>query len=138
VQRILDRAGVSGAPEDLHRLAYRDRHGDVYLPLDAAVGLARVFAAAEPQTVVAYLDDQEEEMRVRGNQPGERWWHDYLREQSPGFALARQWTGLEQAGLLLCQEIARLRSLVSRAASEFRAAGAEQKSRRLLRALDGH
>ncbi len=89
LQRIIDRAGLTSAPADLHPLAYRDRHGDVHLPLEATVELARAFAAAEPTTVIGYLDDQEEEMRLRGNQPGERWWHSYLREKAPGFALAR-------------------------------------------------
>jgi hypothetical protein len=52
------------------RVRYRDRHGDGHLPLDATVALARAFAAAEPQTVVSYLDDSEEELRLKGNQPG--------------------------------------------------------------------
>ncbi len=80
----------------MHPLAYTDRHGEVHLPLDAVVGLAKAFAAAEPQTVVSYIDDREEELRLKGNQPGDRWYHDYLRELSPGYALARQWAGLDQ------------------------------------------
>lgn len=56
-------------------------------------------------------------MRLRGNTPGERWWHSYLREKAPGFAIARQWAGLEQEAEMLRKEIARLRSLVSRAAT---------------------
>lgn len=135
--RIIDRSGLSTAPSDLHPLAYTDRHGYVHLPLDATVALARAFAAAEPQTVVGYLDDQEEEMRLRGHQPGERWWHDYLREKSPGFALARQWAGLEQEAEMLRKEIARLRTLVSSAAYDLKAAGQERSARRLLRALEG-
>jgi hypothetical protein len=67
LQRIIDRAGLTSAPADLHPLAYRDHHDCVHLPLEATVGLARAFAAAEPTTVVGYLDDQEEEMRLRGN-----------------------------------------------------------------------
>jgi len=57
LQRIIDRTGLTAAPTELHPLAYRDRHGNVHLPLEAAVALARAFAAAEPQTVVGYLDD---------------------------------------------------------------------------------
>jgi hypothetical protein len=137
LQRIMDRAGLEGEPAGLHAYAYRDRHGQVHLPLEAAVGLARAFAAAEPRTVVQYLDDAESEYRVRGNTPGERWWHDYLREKAPGHAIARQWAGLEQEAEVLRQEIARLRTLVNTAAYDLRAAGQESKSRRLLRALDG-
>jgi len=36
-----------------------------------------------------YIEDQEREWLARGYEPGERFWHDYLREQTPGFALAR-------------------------------------------------
>jgi len=137
IQRILDRAGLSTAPSELHPLAYTDRHGDIHLPLDAAVALARAFAAAEPQTVIGYLDDQEEELRPRGYQPGERWWHEYLRERAPGFAVARQWAGLEQEAEMLRKEIARLRTLVSTAAYDLKAAGQERKGQRRLRALEG-
>jgi len=83
-QRIIDRAALKSAPVDLHPLAYRDRHGYVHLPLDATVELSRAFAAAEPATVIGHIDDQEDEMRLRGNEPGERWWHSYLRAKAPG------------------------------------------------------
>ena len=99
--------------------------------------MAKAFAAAEPQTVVGYLDDEEEELRLRGNQPGDRWYHQYQRELSPGYALARQWAGLEQEAEMLRKEIARLRGLISAAAYDLKPAGQEPKSRRLLRALEG-
>jgi hypothetical protein len=137
LQRILDRAGVHTEPAKLHPLAYCDRYGDVHLPLEAAVAVAKSFAAAEPQTVVGYLDDQEEELRQKGNMAGERWYHGYLRELSPGYALARQWAGLEQEAEMLRKEIARLRSLASAAAYDLKAAGQERKASRLLRALEG-
>ncbi len=137
LQRILDRAGIEGEPEDMHPLAYTDRHGEVHLPLDAVVGLAKAFAAAEPQTVVSYIDDREEELRLKGNQPGDRWYHDYLRELSPGYALARQWAGLDQEAEMLRKEISRLRSLISGAAYDLKDAGKERKASRLLRALEG-
>jgi hypothetical protein len=138
LQRILDRAGLETPPTDLHFLGYRDRHGEVHLPLDTMVMVAKAFAAAEPQTVVEYVDDREEELRIKGRTPGERWYHDYLRQLSPGYALARQWAGLEQEAEMLRKEIARLRSLVSTAAYDLRSAGNERKARALLRAMDGH
>lgn len=67
---ILDRAGV-----------YRDRGGSIHLPLDAVIAVARAFAAAEQQTLVRYLDDDEE---LRPNCRGERWYHQYLRKRSVG------------------------------------------------------
>jgi hypothetical protein len=54
-----------------------------------------------------------------------------------GRALARQWAGFEQEVEQLKKEIGRLRQLITRAAYELRDAGADRKSRRLLRALDG-
>jgi hypothetical protein len=138
LQRIFDRAGLGTPPADVHFVGYRDRHSQVHLPLDSMVMIAKAFAAAEPQTVVEYLDDREEELRIKGRQPGERWYHDHLRQLSPGYALARQWAGLEQEAEMLRKEIARLRSLVSRAAYDLRDGGTDRKSRALLRALDGH
>lgn len=48
-----------------------------------------------------YFDDDSEELRLRANQLGERWYHEYLREKAPGFALARHWAGLDQEAELL-------------------------------------
>lgn len=134
LQRIVDRAGLTTAPTELHPLAYRDRRGRVHLPLDGAVALAKAFAAAR---VIQYLDDGEEELRIRATQPGERWFHEYLRELSPGYALARRWAGLEQEGQALREEISRLRTLRSRAAHDLDNAGEGRKAKRLLRALEG-
>jgi hypothetical protein len=55
----------------------------------------------------------------------------------PAWALARQWAGFDRELEELQKEIARLRSLVMRAAYELKGAGAEDKGRRLLRALEG-
>jgi hypothetical protein len=137
LQRILDRAGIDTAPADLHPVGFIDRHGRAQMPLDALAAVAKAFAAAEPQTVVGYLDDEEEENRLRGNQPGDRWYHQYQRGLSPGYALAHQWAGVEQEADMLREEIARLRMLVSKAAYDLKDAGKEHKSRWLLRALEG-
>jgi len=137
LQRIMDRAGIETAPAELHPLGFIDRHGRAQMPLDALAAVAKAFAAAEPQTVVGYLDDDEEELRLRGNQPGERWYHEYRRQLSPGHALARHWAGFAQEADILREEIARLRMLLSKAAYDLKDAGKEHKSRRLLRALEG-
>jgi hypothetical protein len=137
IQRICDRAGLSEHPAELHPLGFVDRHGEVHLPLEGAERLARAFAAAEPENVLMYIDDHEEQLKRLGYVPGDRYLHDLLRQYQPGWALARQWSGFEREVEELQKEIARLRSLVARAASELREAGAESRSRRLLRALDG-
>ncbi|MDX6647122.1 MAG: hypothetical protein QOK40_2849 [Miltoncostaeaceae bacterium] len=137
IQRIVDRAGLADHPVALHPLGFVDRHGYVHLPLDGAERLARAFASAEPANVLLYIDDREEELRRGGNVPGDRYLHDVLRQYQPGWALARQWAGFDRAVEELQKEIVRLRSLVFRAAGELEDAGAEEKARRLRRALDG-
>jgi hypothetical protein len=137
LQRILDRAGITEPPTHLHHIAYRDRDGDVHLPLDAALVVAKAFAAAEPQTVVEYIDDREEELRIKGREPGDGWHHQYLRELPRASHSGPKWAGLEQEAEMLRQEIGRLRMLVARAADELKDAGKERKANSLLRALEG-
>jgi hypothetical protein len=137
IARIMGRAGVDGEPATLHHLAFRNRHGDVQMPFDAAEKLARAFAAAEPETVLMYLDDQESTLKHQGYRPGDHYLHDLLRQYTPGWAVARQWAGFDQEVDQLKKEIGRLRGLVSQAVYDLRDAGADAKARRLLRAVDG-
>jgi hypothetical protein len=137
VERLMRRAGVDGEPAELHPLGFVDRHGTVHLPTAGAEALARAFAAAEPESVTMYLEAEEAEDRARGYDPGDRFYHDYLRTQRPGFAVARQWAGFENELESLQKEIARLRGLVMRGVSELEAAGRERESWKLRRALDG-
>lgn len=137
LERIAHRAGLEKPPVELHPLAFCDRRGDLHLPLEAGEALARAFATAEPETVLMAIQDREEELRLSGNVPGQRYMHDILRDHLPGFAIVRQWAGFDQELEQLQKEIGRLRGLVSSAAYELRARGAEREYRRLLRALDG-
>jgi len=136
-EHIAVRAGMTEPVVDLHPAAFIDRFGELHLPYDGVEKLARAFAAAEPETVLLFIQDQEAEYKARGNQPGERFWHDILRERSGGYALARQWAGHEQEVAGLQEEIERLRSLVSRAAYDLERAGAEREANRIRRALIG-
>ena len=137
IEWIMRRAHLEGRAADLHHLGFRDRHGEVHVPLEAGAIPARAFAAAEPTTVLMYVHDREEELRIRGNAPGQRYVHNVLRIYLPGFACARQWARAKQEVELLQQEVAHLRGLVSMAACDLKALGAEAKHRNLLRALDG-
>ena len=107
------------------------------MPIDGAETLARAFAAAEPETVLMYLDDRESSLKHQGYRPGDHYVHDLLRQYMPGWAVAREWAGFDQEVEQLKKEIGRLRGLVSQAAYHLRDAGADRQSRRLLRALDG-
>jgi hypothetical protein len=137
LERLMDRAGLSGEPVDLHALGFKDRFGDVHLPTATAETIARAFAAAEPETVLLHLEAEESELKAKGYEPGDRFYHQYLGEQRPGYALVRQWAGFENELDNLRQELGRLRGLVLRAVSELDQAGAERAASRLRRALDG-
>lgn len=137
LERILARADLEISIDKLHFLAFTDREGFVHLPLESAGTVARAFAAAEPEAVTRHIRGQEEALRAEGYEPGLRHQHDWLREQLPAFALAKQWCGAEQQHAELEEEIARLQSLVVRAAAQLDAAGAQDKAAALRRALSG-
>jgi hypothetical protein len=104
IERLARRAGLEGDPAALDTLGFRDRFGNVHLPPQGAEILARAFPAAEPETVLTYIEGEEEEMRARGYLPGERIYHQFLREYKPGFALARQWAGFTEEMKSRCSE----------------------------------
>jgi len=137
LERLLERSGIDVDPLKLHPHAYADRFGEIHLPPQAAEVITRAFAAAEPEIVLMHLQDQEEELRARGYDPGERIYHQFLREYQPGYALARQWAGIEREAQELRKEIGRLRGLIAMAARDLEEAGAERKAWRLQRAVDG-
>jgi uncharacterized protein (UPF0335 family) len=137
IERLARRAGLDGDPAKLDPLGFQDRFGNIHLPPQGAEILARAFAAAEPETVLTYIEGEEEEMRARGYLPGERIYHQFLREYKPGFALARQWAGFTEEIEMLRKEIGRLQGLVHQAAADLRELGADTKAHRLLRGLEG-
>lgn len=105
VREIAARAGLQDAVEQLHPDAFIDKFGEFHLPIAGAEVLAKAFAVTEPQTVLLYIEDTERAYVARGREPGERFWHDYLREKEPGFALVRQWAGHQQEVEQLREEI---------------------------------
>ena len=92
---------------------------------------------AEPEIVLMFIEDEESEYKAKGYEPGDRFWHNYLREKTPGFALARYWAGHEAEVARLREEIERLRSLVKSAADVLERSGKEPEGWRLRGALDG-
>ena len=75
-------AGLPQNLEDLHEAAYVDRHGGMHLPAEVAEKLAHAYAAAEPEAVLMYIEDEENELKAKGYKSGERFYHDYLREKT--------------------------------------------------------
>jgi hypothetical protein len=99
--------------------------------------LARAYASAESEMVLMYIEDKEKEYKCRGNEPGERFWHDELRRDMPGFALARYWAGHEEEIAYLRAEIERLRVLVVDAADTLSSKGLYAEAGHIRLALQG-
>ncbi len=136
LREIARRAGLPQKVEDMHPAVYVDRHGRMHLPVEVAERLAQAFARAEPELVLMYIEDEEREYKARGYEPGERFYHDILREHMPGYALVRYWAGHQEEVEFLRAEIERLRMLVKTAADALVKCGAEKEGRRIQRALD--
>lgn len=109
----------------------------MHLPLELAERLAHAYASAEPEIVLRYIEDQEREYKARGYRPGERYYHELLRQHTPGFAFAHHWAGHQEEVEILHAEIERLRLLVKSAVTAREKAGEEREGWRLLHALDG-
>jgi len=135
VRRVAARAGITEPVEDLHPLAFVDRHGCLHLPYAAAEKLARNFAAAEPQTVLLHVEGLEKELRAEGYLPGRHHAHDLLRRWRPSMALARQWAGFEKEAEELRGEIERLQSICRTAVEALRRVGSETEAQTVERAL---
>lgn len=133
-------ARLAGLPEQLEKLSdevYVDRFGEMHLPVAVAEQLAHAYAAAEPEIVLLYIEDEESEYKAKGYDPGTRHYHQMLREKTPGFALARYWAGHEAEVAQLRAEVERLRRAVRAIADELEKSGHEREGWRLRRALDG-
>ena len=137
LREIARLAGLPQNLEDLHEAAYVDRFGEMHLPVEVAEQLAHAYASAEPEMVLLSIEDFELEYKAKGYEPGQRYYHDILRAETPGFALARYWAGHEEEITQLRGEIERIRKLVESAAVVLEKLGQEREGWRLRRALDG-
>ena len=137
LREIARLAGLPQNLEDLHEAAYVDRCGEMHLPVEVAEQLAHAYASAEPEMVLMSIEDFESEYKAKGYEPGQRYYHDILREEMPGFALARFWAGHEEEVAQLRGEIERMRKLVETAADALEKAGQEREGWRLRRGLEG-
>ena len=137
MERFASRAGAAPPFDALDGTAFLDRRGAYHMSLVGGERLAHAFAMAEPDTVTLHIEAQEAQLLAQGYSPGDRFWHDYLREKRPSLALARQWAGVEGELLRLTKEIERLRDLVGMAVSDLRGAGLDAQANRLARGVDG-
>lgn len=123
--------------ESSHPRAFVDREGILNLPFEAAEAVAMRIAEREPQGVLLYIKQREEELMAAGYEPGMRHRHEMLRDHQPAYALARQWTGLKSDAEFLTKEIERLRGIMVQSIWSLKQAGADVEARRLERALEG-
>ncbi len=72
LREIARLAGLPQNLEDLHEAAYVDRFGEMHLPVEVAEKLAHAYASAEPEIVLMYIEDEENEFQAKGYEPGER------------------------------------------------------------------
>lgn len=123
--------------ESSHPAAFLDREGVLNLPFEAAESVAKHIAQREPEAVLLYIKQHEDELLAAGYEPGMRHRHDMLREHQPAYALARQWAGFKSEAELLTREIERLRGILIQTAWTLKQNGAENEARKLERALEG-
>jgi len=119
LKRLAARAGLPQELRDLESMAFVDDLGNAHLTFRAAHRLATEFAKCEPDTVTMEVESREEELRASGYGPGERWRHDWLRDQRPAFALMLQWAGFSSELDRLREEVDRVRNLLYAAILEL-------------------
>jgi hypothetical protein len=129
-------------------LAFIDHRGEYYAPAAAGEWLARLVAQKYPDEVLAWVANEEEQLReeaVHGKAFDDGPWlghiaaercAEYLREREPVFAQVREWCGQPAVErfdevVALRAEVRRLRELVVRAADRLEAAGHSHLAKRL-------
>jgi hypothetical protein len=133
LDRLKERAKVDR--EKTWPLAYVDRHGTVHLPLDAAIGLAKAFCAAEPMPVLTSIESTEREWSMEAGRPGGEHLVSLLNEYRASWALIRQWTGHDPAIAQREAQIQRLERLVWDAIYALQKAGLDKEAHRLRQAV---
>jgi hypothetical protein len=147
----VDKGVLSGAPDALTRVAERahldldlqrgfvDRHGQRHLGWAEGVDLARAFAAMEPNTVLLHVDLMEREYEAGAREPGRSYMLCLLEERRAGWALIRQWAGLDEERARARREIEDLRRVIDQAVWRLRQGNAdpERIAAQLERAVRG-
>jgi len=134
--RVAARAGVD---PPTHHAGYVDRHGEHHLPFECAISLARAFAAAEPRTVLDFVDGEERAAAVDAREPGHAYMTSLLAECRASWALVRQWAGHDAAVAAREERILELERLLTQTMWDLRRPGvdSERVAARIDRALRG-
>lgn len=136
IARLAERAGVELATDPS---SYTDRRGQLHVPFETALVVARAFAAIEPNTVLLHIDVAERQSEVEAREPGYSYRVPLLNRYRASWALVRQWAGHDAAIAAREKEISDLRQLLSRTVWDLRreSADTEAIANRLDRALRG-
>jgi hypothetical protein len=95
IECLRARAGIS--PTKSHSYAaYTTRHGQLRLPFDEALDLARRFCAAEPAAVLLSVEATEQRSTSKVNH-GDAHLIGLLNQYRAARALIRQWAGYDAA-----------------------------------------
>jgi hypothetical protein len=114
--RILRRAQIECPVEPP---GYVDRQGEVLLPFSSALRIAQAFAAAESQTVLFTVDMAEQKYESAAREPDDLL-VPLVQHWKAGWALCRQWAGLDQAIAQRDAEIERLKRTIEDIRYELR------------------
>ena len=133
LERVTNRAGLKDARWG-STPAYTDRHGRLAVPNNGLIDLAVSFAAAEPESVHLYLDNEEAEHLEGSFGFGAD--HRQLLRLKPAIAIARQWAGGAAEHKHIHDELARLKLLLYEALRALRTAGDDRAASRIERKID--
>lgn len=132
LDRVLERAK---AVIPIERPGYRGSDGDLHLPFDTAVTLARAFAAAEPQTVLLEVETSEHRYELEARELGNSHLVPLVQRWRAGWALCRQWAGFDEQLAQRDREIERLRRIITDTGYELRRSGHDEVAAKLERRL---
>jgi hypothetical protein len=116
--------------------AYIDRRGELHLPFDEAVELARRFCAAEPAPPLAKAESVERKWAEEARHPDGDYLVGLLNEYRAAWALVRQWAGLDAAVAEREAQIRKLERLVWDAIYMLQKAHLDDEASKLRRALE--
>jgi len=133
IDRLRARAGIS--PTQNHSyVAYTTRHGQLRLPFDEALDLARRFCAAEPAAVLLSVEATEQKWTSEVSH-GDTYLISLLNRYRAAWALIRQWAGYDAALAQKDAQIQKLERVVWDAVYALQRAGLDHEAARLRREL---
>lgn len=132
LERVRRRARVEASPRT--ELEYVDRNGVVHLAFSEALALAKAFCAAEPSTMLTYIEPSERKWTRDVATGSDESRVELLSKYRAAWALVRQWTAQDPSATLRL-EVERLQRLVLDAVYALQRAGLDQVAHRLREEL---